>query len=238
MHRLALHSGESGERQWSPRSLPRGAGVRQGRQTLAYPSPAPTPWCTLPEPQPPAGPRQRLPSWPVGGMHRVDMYSNPPGAPGAPCRRSLTAGGDIAAGVCGVHLRDQVGAVLRALGDGVVATLPGLADNAAAALQAHTVLAVKLKVLPKLQGGAGEQGEEQAAPARPTGQGRPAACLGSPWRALWDTPCPLHLPAHRAGSFWTRSLTSQPPPAHQHLPAQAWPVPDPSRVGGVYAKHC
>lgn len=63
----------------------------------------------------------------------------------------LTAGSDVAAGVGRVDLRDLIGAVLRALG-GILLTLLGLTDNATSTLQADTVLAVKLEVLPKLSG--------------------------------------------------------------------------------------
>lgn len=71
----------------------------------------------------------------------------------------LTAGGDVAAGVSRVDLRDWVGAILRALG-GILTALLGLADDAASTLQADAVLAVELKVLPKLQEEGGEWGEE------------------------------------------------------------------------------
>lgn len=72
----------------------------------------------------------------------------------------LTAGGDVAAGVGRVDLRDRVGAVLRALG-GILRALLGLTDDAASTLQADTVLAVELETLPKLQEEGGEQGGER-----------------------------------------------------------------------------
>ena len=64
----------------------------------------------------------------------------------------LTAGGEIAAGVGGVHLRERVGAILLALQPGLRLARLGLADDAAPALQADAVLAVELEVLPVLQG--------------------------------------------------------------------------------------
>lgn len=106
----------------------------------------------------------------------------------------LTAGGDVAAGVSRVDLRDRVGAVLRALG-GTLTALLGLADDAASTLQADAVLAVELEVLPKLQEEGGERGEEP-----PTvHQCCTAVCLCSavtrhsmrhPLRALWGNICP------------------------------------------------
>lgn len=126
-------------------------------------------------------------------------------------RGRLTAGGDVAAGVQGVDLPDGVGAVLPALHALLRGTGLGPAGDAAAALQAEAVLAVELKVLPKLQGGRGARCPESA-PAHAKAHALPASRQPSQGLGAGGPP------------FRARPLTSQLSPAHQPVPAQAWRV--------------
>lgn len=119
-----------------------------------------------------AGPAGRGPL-PHAAQGDAPCWPSPCGPPGRRRARwggedgsgALTAGRDVAAGVGGVDLGERVGAVLRAR-DRLLAALPGLADDAAAALQAHAVLAVELKVLPEL-GAESRRAGVQRLPPRP-----------------------------------------------------------------------
>lgn len=151
LQRLALHSGETGEVTGKTRVL---LGVQAPTASLRHTGPA-THSRLDTAPQGPSSPCGCLPQ--EGGQNVPrGARSETPGPDTAPCPRGRrTAEGDIAAGVGEVHPRDQVRAVLRALSGGPLAALLGLADDAASPLQADAVLAVELKVLPKLQDGQG-----------------------------------------------------------------------------------
>lgn len=172
LHRLALHSAGSGDTLVSAAPCPLTLDAAPGRVGPGLPQPPPA---QHPHPA-------DTPEAPASGT------TQEPGCH-APCRRGLTAGGEVAAGVGGVHLRERVGAVLLALQPGLRPARLGLADDAAPALQADAVLAVELEVLPVLRGRG----------SRPRSARHSTVPRGPPsgWR---ETPSPPHLQVPGAGS--------------------------------------
>lgn len=134
------------------------------------------------------------PRLPSAHAPQTRLRPQPPGprkspATARPAGGGLTAGGDIAAGVGRVHLRERVGAILLALQPGLQPAHLGLADDAAPAFQADAVLAVELEVFPVLQGMGSRprSAQDSTVPRGPRSGQR-------------ETPSPPHLHVPGAGS--------------------------------------